>query len=586
MTNQASKPEVSPNSPVSSTRQGSVSGQATQGHQVPRNDQESPIHKGPVSGQAAQGHQVPRVLTIAGTDPTGGAGSQADIKSIQAAGGYALAAITALVSQNTHGVVTVDYPDPATIRAQLDAISDDVEVDAVKIGMLGRVDYIETVRDWLVQTSPRIVVIDPVMVATSGDRLLDEDAEAALRDLLPLATVITPNTPELEVLAGLKPGTLHTDTDALATAQDLASELDILVTVKGGHLDGSRVINRLVGPEGIVATSSSPRIKTKNTHGTGCSMSSALATRLAWGDGVQGALSWVTDWLHESISNAEALHVGSGNGPIDHGHRARRLEKVAANVPWLNQTIELADLSEPLEPRAAEPDGGVGTPSIAPAGPWTQMLWDLSVPVMEQIWELPFIEGLRDDTLSQWDFTAYQRQDAFYLDRYAQALTMLAAKSHRPADRVHWGHGGAGAIEVEQALHRDWLSRHSDEGLVGAAQMAMTPVTAGYTDYLLARTAIDSYPVGAAAVLPCYWLYAEIGLKLTEFNHPDHTYNAWLTLYGDTEFIEGTKKSIQIVEDLMTEAGAAERERAIRAYLGACIWEREFFDQTSRMAKH
>ena len=225
----------------------------------------------------------------------------------------------------------------------------------------------------------------------------------------------------------------------------------------------------------------------------------------------------------------------------------------------------------------------VATPWIEPAGPWTKMLWDLSVPVMREMWALPFIEGLRDDTLSQWDFTAYQRQDAFYLDRYAQALTMLAAKSYRPADRVHWGHGGAGAIEVEQALHRDWLSTHRQQDLVDAAQMPITPITTSYTDFLLARTAIDSYVVGASAVLPCYWLYAEIGLKLTKFNHPDHTYNAWLTLYGDTDFVDATRESIRIVEELMAEASPADRQRATRAYLGACIWEREFFDQTSRM---
>lgn len=532
--------------------------------------------------------QVPRVLTIAGTDPTGGAGAQADIKSIQAAGGFALSAITALVSQNTHGVTTVDYPEFSTVRAQLEAISDDVEIDAVKIGMLARIDYIETVRAWLKEHAPEVVVIDPVMVATSGDRLLDKDAEDALRELLPLATVITPNIPELEVLASLPAGSIESDDEAIEVAQKLSEEFDLLVTVKGGHLTGDKVINSLVGPDGIVATSSAPRIETKSTHGTGCSMSSALATRLAAGDGYPEALDWVTKWLHESISNAEALHVGSGNGPIDHGHRARRFEKAASNQPWLSESIELGPLNEPMEVIQNDDEGDadeldVVTPWIEPAGPWTKMLWDLSVPVMREMWALPFIEGLRDDTLSQWDFTAYQRQDAFYLDRYAQALTMLAAKSYRPADRVHWGHGGAGAIEVEQALHRDWLSTHRQPDLVDAAQMPITPITTSYTDFLLARTAIDSYVVGASAVLPCYWLYAEIGLKLTKFNHPDHTYNAWLTLYGDTDFVDATRESIRIVEELMAEASPADRQRATRAYLGACIWEREFFDQTSRM---
>ena len=191
-----------------------------------------------------------RVLSVAGTDPTGGAGVQADLKSFAAHGAYGMAVVTALVAQNTHGVRDVHVPDVAFLRAQLDAVGDDVRVDAVKIGMLATRAVALEVGDWLARTRPPVVVLDPVMVATSGDRLLDADAEDAVRDLVRAAHLVTPNLPELGVL--LREPTARTWSAALDQARRLARTRDVVVLLKGGHLGGAASPDAVVDATTVV----------------------------------------------------------------------------------------------------------------------------------------------------------------------------------------------------------------------------------------------------------------------------------------------------------------------------------------------
>ncbi|MCD7100655.1 bifunctional hydroxymethylpyrimidine kinase/phosphomethylpyrimidine kinase [Pseudoclavibacter sp. 13-3] len=268
---------------------------------------------------------VPRVLSIAGTDPTGGAGVQADLKSISAMGGYAMAVVTALVAQNTRRVRSVHLPPVSFLREQLDAVSDDVQIDGVKIGMLADAATVATVRAWLDEVRPPIVVLDPVMVATSGDRLLAEDAEEAVRDLCHSADLITPNVPELAVLADEPEA--QTWADAVAQARLVSARCETVVLVKGGHLVGDRVHDALVDARSSAAASpvpggifeaDAPRVDTTCTHGTGCTLSSAMATRLAAGDDWPTALTTVKGWLTRALRGADALHVGQGHGPVDH----------------------------------------------------------------------------------------------------------------------------------------------------------------------------------------------------------------------------------------------------------------------------
>lgn len=267
--------------------------------------------------------RIPRVLSIAGTDPTGGAGIQADLKSIAAAGGYGMCVTTALVAQNTQGVREIHTPPQSFLRAQLDAVFDDVEVDAVKIGMLGDPETTKTVADYLAAHPVPVVVVDPVMVATSGDRLLSADAEEALRQLVrDHATVVTPNIPELAVLTG-QPEPDSFDA-AVAMGRVYAKDANVQVLVKGGHLDGDCASNALVTPDGAAHIAEVARVATKNTHGTGCSLSSALATRMALGS-ADDAVTWASEWLHEAIAHADELHVGQGHGPVHHFHRLYRL---------------------------------------------------------------------------------------------------------------------------------------------------------------------------------------------------------------------------------------------------------------------
>ncbi|MBO0595897.1 bifunctional hydroxymethylpyrimidine kinase/phosphomethylpyrimidine kinase [Nesterenkonia sp. E16_7] len=300
---------------------------------------------------------IPNILSIAGTDPTGGAGIQADLKSFAAHRGYGMCVVTALVAQNTQGVREIHLPPVSFLRAQLDAVSDDVALDAIKIGMLGTEEIISTVAAWLDALArsgrqghgsdegahdderahdddgahddavgPRpVLVLDPVMVATSGDRLLDAAAESALIGFLHRADLITPNVPELALLAGSEPAT--DPTGLISQARTVADEHQVVVLAKGGHLDDASaqevVVDTLVYPEssGVRPAEEqflSPRIHTQNTHGTGCSVSAALATLAARGHSWSTALPVVKDWMTEALKDSERLDVGQGHGPIQH----------------------------------------------------------------------------------------------------------------------------------------------------------------------------------------------------------------------------------------------------------------------------
>lgn len=268
---------------------------------------------------------IPNLLSIAGTDPTGGAGIQADLKSFAAHRGYGMCVVTALVAQNTEGVREIHLPPVEFLRAQLDAVSDDVAIDGVKVGMLGTVEVIDTVAEWwddLTAAGVRpVLVIDPVMVATSEDRLLNADAESALIGFLHRADLITPNVPELGLLAGAEPA--DTLEGLIAQAEQVADAHDVLVLAKGGHLEDETVTDTLVYPlkEGKRAEEkqfSSPRVHTKNTHGTGCSVSAALTTLRARGKDWEDAVAEVKDWMTAALRESETLDVGKGHGPIQH----------------------------------------------------------------------------------------------------------------------------------------------------------------------------------------------------------------------------------------------------------------------------
>ena len=555
--------------------------------------------RAPQTAQIPQAARVPRVLSIAGTDPSGGAGIQADLKSIAASGGYGMCVTTSLVAQNTCGVREVFTPPLEFLTAQLAAVFDDVTVDAVKIGMLGDADTIRTVRTWLSEHPVPVVVLDPVMIASSGDRLLQAEAEQALRDLVPLVNVITPNIPELAVLCQKEPA--QTFDEAHEQAANLAAATGTTVIVKGGHLCGQDAGNTAVFPDGTCAHVRTPRLDSRNTHGTGCSLSSSLATRLGvellqhteaaehtaeqgvlTSEDTHRALQWSTRWLHESIAAGAGLQVGSGegHGPVDHAARARRLEAAASAYPWhhlLATTDSEGNTLDGTSPERLLPVSPVpaGEAVVKPTGPWTAALWAAGGETWHQILDLPFVRALGEGTLDEDLFAFYLDQDALYLRDYSRALATLSARADTAEAQVHWAAGAHEAIAAESQLHEGWLANRARLG-------GPSPITMGYTNFLRASAAGDDYVVGAAAILPCYWLYEEVGAVLSSQNHADHPYAEWLSMYGGEEFAAEVARSLAEVERAFEAASPAQRVRAARAYLSACVYEREFFDQAHR----
>lgn len=259
-----------------------------------------------------------RVLTIAGSDSGGGAGIQADLKTFAALGCYGMTAITALTAQNTVGVQGIHAVPPAFLRSQLQSVIEDIGVDAVKIGMLHEPGVVEVVA-WAIQHYQlQRVVLDPVMVATSGDRLIADATVRVLVDqLFPLATVITPNLDEASLLLG-RP--IAAVSDLSGAAQALLSQGARAVLLKGGHLPGDQVVDVLARPGHVDMVLSSARMASRNTHGTGCTLSSAIAAHLALGEPLERAVRAAREYILGAIQAGAGVQVGHGHGPLNHGY--------------------------------------------------------------------------------------------------------------------------------------------------------------------------------------------------------------------------------------------------------------------------
>ena len=258
-----------------------------------------------------------KVLTIAGSDSGGGAGIQADLKTFSALGCYGMTVVTALTAQNTTGVTGIHAVPPAFAGEQLEAIFTDIGADAVKIGMLYSAELIETVAGQLVKHDARNIVLDPVMVAQSGDKLLQDDAVSALKKhLIPLAAVVTPNLPEAAILLGqdhIQPGRLQ------AAAESLAQYGSRSVLIKGGHLEGNDSTDLLyLSEENRLVRLNGERIATRNNHGTGCTLSSAIAAYLAKGDEIEAAVEKAKQYISAAIQAGAAYAIGHGHGPVHH----------------------------------------------------------------------------------------------------------------------------------------------------------------------------------------------------------------------------------------------------------------------------
>lgn len=261
--------------------------------------------------------KYPTVLTIAGSDSGGGAGIQADIKAISAMGCYAASAITAITVQNTVGVQAV-HPVPLDILAgQIDAVLSDIGADAIKIGMLHSAEVVNLVAEKIEQYGIKNVVLDPVMVSTSGHRLIEETAIDSLKSrLMPLARVITPNIPEAEILCGKK---IASEKEFAEVAKILSLDNTVSVLLKAGHLTGETLVDYFYNAEdGSIALLPSKRVNTRNTHGTGCTLSSAFAAALAKGETLTKAAQSAKQYIEQAIISGAEYQIGKGHGPVNH----------------------------------------------------------------------------------------------------------------------------------------------------------------------------------------------------------------------------------------------------------------------------
>jgi hydroxymethylpyrimidine/phosphomethylpyrimidine kinase len=262
---------------------------------------------------------TPVALTIAGSDSSGGAGIQADLKTFAAFGVYGASVITALTAQNTTGVSGIHLVPADFVTAQIDAVFADLAVSAVKIGMVAQLATIDAIAAGLSRWSLQRIVLDPVMVATSGDRLLAAEAVEALRtELIPRASLITPNLPEAAALLDEPVATNEVEVER--QGRRLLALGCKTVLIKGGHGQGSESIDYLIDAERTIALAA-PRIATENTHGTGCSLSSAIAAGLAKGDDMETAVRSAKAWISAAVAAADDFAVGHGHGPIHHFHR-------------------------------------------------------------------------------------------------------------------------------------------------------------------------------------------------------------------------------------------------------------------------
>ena len=253
-----------------------------------------------------------KALSIAGSDSCGGAGIQADIKTMTLNGVYAMSAITALTAQNTTGVRDIMEASPRFLEQQLDAVFEDIFPDAVKIGMVSSAELIRTIAAKLRQYGARNIVVDPVMVATSGARLIQDQAIHTLtKELLPLATVVTPNVPEAEILAGME---IHIKEDMETAARKIGDSFGCAVLLKGGHSVNDA--NDLLYAQGTCQWFEGKRIDNPNTHGTGCTLSSAIAANLAKGFTLEQAVKRAKDYISGAL--AAMLDLGAGSGPMNH----------------------------------------------------------------------------------------------------------------------------------------------------------------------------------------------------------------------------------------------------------------------------
>lgn len=514
-----------------------------------------------------------RVLSIEGSDPIGGAGTMADMKAFTAQGVFGYAAMTSVLAQNTQGVMDIVNVEPSFLLAQLNAVSNDGDIDSMKIGMLGTPELVDTVHQWLSNLledyraegkARPTVVLDPVMYAKSGDRLLTAEAEQALASLIPLADIITPNALELAAL-DVMDARIH-DCQSTKTehvfpqaplsyeameqlARSVADRFNVAVYAKGGALalNGEQECTDILAvptseneEQPTVTRITDVAVSTSNVHGTGDTLSSTLAALRPqctdWTESAKRAKGWMTG----AIAAADNLHVGHGHGPID--------------FTWQHSPTGLS---------------------------FTEDYWRHTKTIREQISTMPFLEQMLDGTLPLGDFSFYLHQDDLHLNDYTSLLALASSRAQDPHERTFFAEAASYGLEEGLSFHRQWYRDHGFA--VGPEPMSET--TAAYIGHEHRFANTGSYCALVAAVMPCYWIYSIIGQEMEHqirerrIDLKAHPYGLWIGLYSDPSFASRTLEELRICDKLAASSDINDYNRMMDAALGSTEHEYRFFNQ-------
>ncbi|KAI8086455.1 Phosphomethylpyrimidine kinase-domain-containing protein [Halteromyces radiatus] len=472
--------------------------------------------------------KIPTALTIAGSDSGGGAGIQADIKTMSALQVYSTSVLTSITSQNTLGVDGIHQLPPEFVQQQLRAVLSDIGANAIKTGMLSSSSIISAVVATLKEfpEDSRYLVVDPVMVSTSGSRLLPQDAvQACIQELLPITYILTPNVPEAQVLLSSSTDqqqenlTIQSVDDMHTAAKKLASYGPRFVLLKGGHLPQIRHGSRCVVD--VLYDKSTDRITelvnhyidTPNTHGTGCTLSAAIASELAKGIEPYEAIKKATTYIQDAIATSMES-VGKGSGPVNHFHNLRWM-------PYTGKSFVQA-LRDAL-----------------PEGLWSEFI------------DHPFVRGMADGTLPREAFIHYIKQDYLYLVNYARSAALAAYKS-KDIDMCAANAKIVLHIHHEMQLHLEYCEQWG----ISKEEVLSTPESVyniAYTRFVLDKGASGDQMDLQVAMAPCLLGYGDIGMKL--FNDPNtkregNPYWKWISNYAQDDYQTAVKVGKELMEEL------------------------------------
>ncbi|KAH7088350.1 Phosphomethylpyrimidine kinase-domain-containing protein [Paraphoma chrysanthemicola] len=505
-----------------------------------------------------------RVLVIAGSDSSGGAGLEADQKVIAAHGCYAMTATTALTAQNTLGVQDIHHTPPQFLKKQIDAVCEDVGVDVVKTGMLASAESIRVVAEAFQRFDIKTSVVDPVMVSTSGSQLLPQAAVSTLiAELLPLTTILTPNLPEAKLLleiAGVDVKDPENVDDIVAMAHNILGLGPKWVLLKGGHLPLTRgkvvsreesekevVLNVLVGESGVTILESD-YLKSNNTHGTGCSLASAIACNLASGMTMVKAVKKANHYIEAGIKTSFSL--GKGSGPINHFHSTYTLPFTSGGfIPYL---LDREDIQKP----------------------WKQYT------------EHAFVQRMGDGTLPIENFKYYMIQDYLFLVQFARANALSAYKSSTLKD-IGRSVQQVVTLQEEIQLHIKFCQKYGLEE-ADIVNQEEDQATTAYTRYVLDIGQSQDWLALQVALLPCLIGYGMIARRLYEDSQTlrvGSRYWEWILQYVGQDYMDAMMRGSDLIEEHAGKQSVSRIEELARIFIHATNMERGFWDMGLRAGR-